>query len=110
MRLPAGSLREFGGGDAAGPLQQIKDLGSLTAVAGITGLLPRPWARSSPRRGFFPDLVFAGATLRAPSSYSGLLVGLRAAVLGSFLFFRDRCVHVRSFAVIATVTTWITPT
>src|ERR1700691_41675 len=39
MRLPARDLHQFFSGDAAGPLQQVQDLGGLAAVADTTQLL-----------------------------------------------------------------------
>src|ERR1035438_5063366 len=51
MRLPSGSFLEFFGSGAAGPLQQVEDLGGLAALPEALGLR---------RRGFLGSLLRGG--------------------------------------------------
>ena len=55
MRLPAGSLHQLLGGDAAGPLQQFQNLVGLAALAGAFGFL-RAFGRFLGRGGLLAGL------------------------------------------------------
>ena len=116
MRLPAGGFHQFLGGDAAGPLQQVEDLGGLAAIAGL-GLAPwlsrGLWALSWPGWPSCPTWPWRAqrGARRAPTR--GLLVGFAgssATVAGAVpVSSVVDVMMVSPFAVITAVTTWITP-
>ena len=60
MRLPAGHLREFLGGGAFGPFQQVQDLLGFAALAG-SGRLRRSLGVLAGLAPFFAELVFLAA-------------------------------------------------
>ena len=76
MRLPAGGFHQFLGCCAAGPLQQVQDLGGLAAVAGAGGFL-LAFGRFLRRTGLLPRLSLLRRNVGATCANTGRLSGFR---------------------------------
>ena len=77
MRLPAGGFHEFFQGGAAGPFQQVQDLGGLAALAGASRCLPL-------LGGFGRFVAFlAAVAFLAPLLLAGATRGFRARTFAS---------------------------
>src|ERR1019366_3007095 len=80
MRQPAGGFHQFFRSGAAGPFQQIEDLGGLAAIAGSLGLgkpgLGAAFGRLLGRRGLAGRLGLGRRNVGATWRSAGLFVSL----------------------------------